>query len=222
MHVSLVMPAFNAEAWIARAIQSALRQSHTDWDLRIHDDGSTDATLRQAREAAAGDPRIEITSSHHRGVTRTMADLWASARGPLLGQIDADDELMPECLARCVAVLAEDPELDYVYTQHAEIDELGRLLRIGRSQPLRRTRGRRRLVAHHFRLFRREVYDRLGPIDETLPAMPDVDLALRLQERARGRFLREVHYLRRRHPHSLSAAHRDLQAQAARALGLVR
>ena len=56
--ISIIMPAYNASAYIAEAIQSVLDQTWTNWELIIVDDGSTDNTLQIAQQFAAKDNRI--------------------------------------------------------------------------------------------------------------------------------------------------------------------
>ena len=56
--VSIIMPAYNASAYIAEAIQSVLDQAWTNWELIIVDDGSTDDTLQIAQRFATKDNRI--------------------------------------------------------------------------------------------------------------------------------------------------------------------
>lgn len=221
-HVTLVMPAFNAARWIGMAVRSVRSQAYQDWDLLIMDDGSEDSTFESAIDAGCYDKRIKVLQQEHRGVTQTMADLWDLAVGPLLGQIDADDMLTPACLWNCADALSFNPDLDYVYTQHALIDTEGDVIQsIGKSRPLTRSKRNTRVVAHHFRLFRKSAYEQIGPIRRDLPAMPDFDLALRLQRECKGRFLDLPLYWHREHPDSLSAKHPEWQAEAAKMLGLV-
>ena len=59
--VSICIPAFNAERWIGAALESAVRQTYTELELVLADNGSTDATVEIAREA--GDPRLRIETS---------------------------------------------------------------------------------------------------------------------------------------------------------------
>lgn len=219
-HVTIVMPAYNVSRWIQQAIQSVLRQTHVDLNLIVMDDGSEDDTLESARHAIGHDARARIVEREHRGVCPTMHELWDMAEGPLLGQVDSDDMLVPAALIKCANVLNHDEATDYVYTQHSCIHPDGNHFGPGKSRPLSRSRGNTKVVAHHFRMFRKSAYEKVGPIDPTLPAMPDFDLALRLQRGCRGQFIEESLYLRRMHAGSLSASRQDLQQEAAKRLGL--
>lgn len=101
--ISIVMPARNAAAHLLRAVSSVQAQTREDWELIIADDGSTDGTLDLARDLAAHDPRIRPLAppdSGQRGAAKARNRAIAAARGRYLGFLDADDEWLPEKLAR--------------------------------------------------------------------------------------------------------------------------
>jgi teichuronic acid biosynthesis glycosyltransferase TuaG len=56
--VSIIMPAYNAEKYIAASIESVLAQTFSDWELIVVDDGSTDSTATVVQEFATSDPRV--------------------------------------------------------------------------------------------------------------------------------------------------------------------
>jgi glycosyltransferase involved in cell wall biosynthesis len=60
--VGVVIPAYNAERWIERTLRSALRQTYTNIEILVVDDGSTDATAALAKSFAAADARIRVIS----------------------------------------------------------------------------------------------------------------------------------------------------------------
>ena len=92
---SVVMPAFNAEATIRRAVDSLASQTYGDWELIISDDCSTDATPEIIREMASVDPRIRIirtpSNSGSACVPRRLAVM--QARGKYIVELDSDDEI---------------------------------------------------------------------------------------------------------------------------------
>ena len=92
--VSVIMPAFNAERFIGRAIESALNQSLTDLEVVVVDDASTDGTVDVVR--AFDNPRIRLYESANNGgpsVARNLA--LAEARGEHIAVLDADDWFRP-------------------------------------------------------------------------------------------------------------------------------
>jgi glycosyltransferase involved in cell wall biosynthesis len=89
--VSVIMPVFNTEAYIAESIESVLQQSFEDLELIVVDDGSTDASADIAREAAARDPRVRVLAQQNAGVSVARNHGLADARGSYISLIDADD-----------------------------------------------------------------------------------------------------------------------------------
>ena len=109
--VSVVMPAYNAEAYVAEAVESILRQSLDDLELVAVNDGSTDTTGRVLDGYAARDPRVIVLhNEHHSGVTRSLNTGLAIARAGLIARQDADDVSLPERLSKQVRFLQERAE----------------------------------------------------------------------------------------------------------------
>src|SRR5205807_1075626 len=65
--VSVIMPAYNAERYLGRAVESVLRQSFRDLELLIVDDGSSDRTVEIARGFAARDSRVRVLQQQNAG-----------------------------------------------------------------------------------------------------------------------------------------------------------
>jgi teichuronic acid biosynthesis glycosyltransferase TuaG len=89
--VSIIMPAYNAEKYLAAAIQSALEQSYRRWELIVVDDGSTDHTAAIARDFAAADERIEYVFQSNKKLAGARNTGIREARGELIAFLDSDD-----------------------------------------------------------------------------------------------------------------------------------
>lgn len=92
------MPAYNAEAYIASAVDSVLSQSVADWELLIVDDGSTDSTSGICRRYAAENSNIHIITRPNGGMSEARNSGLAQVRGQYISFIDADDQLHPRFL----------------------------------------------------------------------------------------------------------------------------
>lgn len=115
MHICIVIPAYNAAAWIADAIRSVLAQSHADWRLVVVDDGSTDATGDIV--ASFANTRIALIHQSNAGVSaarnRGIEEICGQAPFPLqegggrsgILFLDADDQLTPDAFSRLAAAL---------------------------------------------------------------------------------------------------------------------
>lgn len=106
--VSVLLPAYNAESFLARAVQSVRNQSFVDWELLIVDDGSADGTAWLATVEAEGDPRIFVYSQQRNMGAAAARNLALDhARGRYIAFIDADDEWLPQKLEAQLAHLQE-------------------------------------------------------------------------------------------------------------------
>ena len=110
--ITVAMPAYNAAAYLREAMNSILTQTFEDFELLVVDDGSTDATLAIAKEAASGDIRVRIErlpENKGRPTARNMA--LGRARGRYLAWMDADDIALPHRLELQHACLEAQADL---------------------------------------------------------------------------------------------------------------
>ena len=111
--VSVVMPVYNREDLVARAIESILSQTFTDFEFIIVDDGSTDHTSKVLHDYAKIDRRIKIIRNEtNRGIPFSRNRGLQAARGTYIATMDSDDYSVPERLAKSVRFLKEHPEVD--------------------------------------------------------------------------------------------------------------
>ncbi|MFN3255110.1 MAG: glycosyltransferase family 2 protein [Ilumatobacter sp.] len=108
MLVSIIIPSFEQSQFLLACIESARSQDHTDLEILVVDDASSDASLAIAREIALVDDRIRIIRrTRNGGLGRARNTGIAFARGELLGFLDSDDCLYPDSVsARVDAYLA--------------------------------------------------------------------------------------------------------------------
>ena len=123
--VTVVVPAHNAAAHIPQLIAGMLQQDYTDWELRIVDDGSTDALEAAVREFP--DSRIHLSHQDNQGVSAARNAGLAAAQGEFVVFLDADDWLLPGALARMVTALASQPEAVVVYGEPVRASHAGDL-----------------------------------------------------------------------------------------------
>jgi len=111
--LSVIMPAYNAEKYIARSIQSVLSQSWRDLELIVVDDGSVDATVKIVSDIAAEDGRVRLLSIENSGpaMARNHGLDNLGEDTEYVTFIDADDELLPGALDYAMVKAAEGFEL---------------------------------------------------------------------------------------------------------------
>ncbi|MDF5719075.1 MAG: glycosyltransferase family 2 protein [Rhizonema sp. PD37] len=119
--VSVIIPVYQVEKYIAATIKSVLEQTYTNFELIIVDDGSTDKSREICQQFT--DPRIKILCQENRGVAAARNTGIRNAQGEYLALLDADDLWLPEKLAKHVAHLETSPSVGVSFCRSAFIDE---------------------------------------------------------------------------------------------------
>jgi glycosyltransferase involved in cell wall biosynthesis len=115
--VSVCIPAFNSERWVARTLRSVLGQTYSDFEVVIVDDASTDSTLAELR-AFQGDPRVRLyVNERNLGPVRNWNRTLDLARGRYLKFLHSDDLLYRDCLATMVDVLEGNERIGLVFSR---------------------------------------------------------------------------------------------------------
>jgi glycosyltransferase involved in cell wall biosynthesis len=124
--VSVVMPAWNAEATIVEALRSVAAQTYRNLEIIIVDDGSSDGTAELAKDFCVNDPRARTLGRSNSGPAAARNLGIVEARGEWIALIDADDVWHPTKVEKQVAVaLAADEPPGFVYCWYRKIDEDG-------------------------------------------------------------------------------------------------
>lgn len=188
MMVSVVIPAYNAEAFIEEAVHSALGQTYTNVEVIVVDDGSTDRTLQVL--AGIADERLHVISQPNSGVGRARNEGIRVARGECIALLDADDVWSAEKIRRQMAALKEHPEWAVVGSFMHHISTDGRPIGVsGHHIGEVEAREVREALLMPFPIssmvVRRQVLDRVGLFDEHLSAVvpgmvEDLDLLARI------------------------------------------
>jgi glycosyltransferase involved in cell wall biosynthesis len=110
--ITVLMPAYNAGKYIREAIGSVLQQTHSNFELLIVNDGSTDNTVSVA--LSINDPRIVLVNKEHQGIAQALNTGLRLADGYYIARFDADDICMPDRLEKQFNFLEDHP--DYVLT----------------------------------------------------------------------------------------------------------
>lgn len=131
------MTAYNAEKYIAEAIESIRAQSYANWELLVADDCSTDRTRSIIDEFAAGDERIKaFHNDENLHYLRTRNKLFRLAGGDLITFLDADDLAEKDRLKLQAEAFEKDPELGLCGCLVKYVDESKNRLAINNSKPL--------------------------------------------------------------------------------------
>jgi glycosyltransferase involved in cell wall biosynthesis len=192
--ISVILPVYNGEKYLAEAVESICQQGYTPLELIIVDDGSTDRTSEIAHSFNLD---VRYVSQPNAGPAAARNTGLGLARGDVIAFQDADDLWPPDKIALQIPKLIEDPALDIVWGRIRRInlageDEGKEIFKESLAAEISYNLGSA--------LYRRSVFDRVGLFDVTMRYSEDVDWWMRAREcGARMLILRQVTLLYRLH-----------------------
>ncbi len=207
--VSVVVPCYNVEPYLQRALDSVYAQTYRDFHIYCVDDGSTDGTLQVLKTNARS---CTIVCQPHAGPAGARNRAIRLADSAFVAFLDADDEWMPSKLERQIAVLKQDPTLGLVCSL-CLVSERANGRRAVFSADGVPGCGRlfQDLVRNCFVftptvVVRRRCLEDVGLFNEALPVSEDFDLWLRIAARWKIALLPETLAITHKRPGSLSAS----------------
>jgi glycosyltransferase involved in cell wall biosynthesis len=205
--VSVVIPAYNAMAYLPETVESVLQQSFTDFELLIINDGSSDHIVQWASQLT--DPRLKLISQQNQGLPGARNTGITHAQGEYIAFLDADDLWEPTKLEKQLQCFQANPNAGVVYTWTVLVDEYGQPTgRIFASQAegnvwlqLLETdvisNGSSAMV-------RRDCFQVVGLFDRSLTSAEDLDMWLRIAEKYPFAVVKEPLTLYRQYATSMS------------------
>lgn len=183
--ISVIIPAFNSEKTIKETIDSVLKQTFTDFEIIVINDGSQDTTLELIEQIK--DDRIKVFSFNNAGGNVSRNRGLKLAVGEFVSFLDADDLWTPDKLESQLADLKNNLSAQVAYSWTDYIDENGKFLVRGTHITANGDVYEQLLVSNFLEngsnpLIRRKALIALGGFDESLNAAQDWDMWLRLAD----------------------------------------
>ena len=179
--VSVIIPSYDRWPMLGEAVDSVLVQTAREYELIVVDDGSTDETPRRLRDYGA---RLTMLSQSRRGVAAARNLGARQASGQYLAFLDSDDLWHPLKLERQLAFMESNPEVEICQTDEIWVRNGVRVnLRHKHRKPsgdIFRASLELCLVSPSAVMLRRDLFERVGGFDESLPVCEDYDLWLRI------------------------------------------
>jgi len=205
--VDVIVPCYNVEHYVRRALDSVLAQTHQDFRIYAVNDGCTDNTMRVLETYA---PRCVSISQAHAGPAAARNRAIRESASPFIAFIDADDEWLPEKLERQISLLRRNKSLGMVCS-HCLISESGseENWHIGADNVPRTGKLFQHLVHNCFVctptvVVRRRCLEEIGLFNEALPVSEDFNLWLRIAARWEIAIVPEVLAIAKKRSGSLS------------------
>ena len=199
--LSVVIPAYNGEKYIAEAIESTLEQEYEPLELIVVDDGSTDRTAR----IAGGYPEVRLVSRKNGGPAAARNTGVAAGSGELLAFHDQDDVMLPGRFDRQIGHMLEHPEDEVTLGSQELLIEDGAPLpdwdRMLAPALFEQAGPQETFVGSISLVVWRRVFDRIGPFHEGIFGGDDLDWMLRASEAGVGMKRLEQPLVRRRIHH---------------------
>lgn len=183
--VSVIIPCYNGERFLAEAIESVLRQTVPVGEIIVVDDGSTDATP----QVAGRYPQVRLLQQQQQGVSRARNTAVEASIGQYIVFLDHDDRLLPNALETGLQAFRAQPESGFVFGVCRNIDADGRRLETADRAVLTQTYEppfyAKLLQGHSIHpparlMIQRQAFESTGGFDTSLTVAEDYDLYLRL------------------------------------------
>jgi len=212
--ISVIVPVYNRERYVAEAIDSILAQDYRPLEIIVVDDGSTDRTPEIVQ--SYGDKLIYLCQENQ-GVSAARNSGVDYAHGEFLAFLDSDDTWVANKLSMQMSILEDSPDLDIVYGHSEqffspEVDESFK----------RKTRIPQKIMAAQIScsmLVRASSFKAVGPYDAAFRAGCDIDWYARSQELGlKNHMMSEVVNRRRVHPANATAYNEDANLSRLRTL----
>ena len=212
--LSIVTPVRNSATYLFHALESVARLTVSHEHIVI-DGGSTDGTVELLK--GRDDPQLQWISEPDQGQTHAVNKGFSRASGELLAWLNGDDELISDAVDRAVRYLERQMDVGAVFGGMHVLDEQGVVRR--RYQPGRYSWRRYLIMGDYIPtpsiIFRRSLYEEVGPLDEAYVDAADYDFYLRLFDRCRVERMPEALIRFRYHPESKTAKDVWLQQREA-------
>lgn len=216
------MPVYNAERYLALAVESILNQTFIDFEFIIIDDGSTDNSSLILENYAQLDSRIRLIKRANKGLVKTLNEGISLARAPYIARMDADDFSLPNRFARQIEFLRINPHYVVVGSWSENINEYGQQIGFINEPPTDHSGIDEKnlegdvAICHPTALIRHDALLAVGGYEPAFQDAEDLELWLRLAEVGKLANLPEVLLKYRVHIGSVSAIKRENQVIIAR------
>ena len=193
--ISIIIRTYNNETFLQKAVESALRQEHPDFEVIAINDGSTDNTANILH--SLNDSRLKVFHQKNKGMIEAGYQGLQKAQGEYVIFVDGDDEALPNMLTELQQVLSQHPETSFAYGDYDELD-----LTTGKKKEVSCKNIFNTLACGI--LFKKKILEKIGFWEKGM-IFPEYDLLIRMLKEHKGVHVAKPLYIYRRHLHSFTA-----------------
>lgn len=199
--VSIIIPTYNREKLLPRAIDSVKEQTYKKWELLLVDDGSTDNTKGLVENYIKKDRRIKyLVNTRKKGPAGARNTGILAAKGDYIAFLDSDDEWMPEKLKIYLNYFEKNPEIDTFCSNDVMIKPEEEIERSNVYDPP--AMSKEKIFEYVIKkgdffaqtssmMVKRKVFNSVGLFDENLMRCEDIDLYLRINEKFKWSYIKK-------------------------------
>ena len=202
-NVSIVLPTYNGSQYLSSSIESCLGQTHSNIELIIVDDGSTDRRLQDILNNYH-DPRVQvIRHDKNKGLPVALNTGFAKATGEYLTWTSDDNIYDASAIAKMVDCLVSNPGTDFVYCRAWLVNETGEIISELKTAPVSELKNYNCVGACF--LYTRKVYETIGDYNSRVSLSEDYEYWVRVAQIFAMMYCDEKLYYKREHRRSLTS-----------------
>ena len=210
LDVTVLMPVYNSEKYIAQAVESILNQSFRAFEFIIINDGANDATTAILNNYAVKDSRIRLINQSNQGIVAALNRGLSESKGKWIFRMDHDDIALPHRLECQMEEIKQNPDLILLGGWVLQIDSNGISLKTTKYPAdhdalINQLESKMSFFAHPTACFRRDIVTKIGGYRERFCCAEDYDLWLRLSSIGKFSCCQNVILKLRRHDASMSS-----------------
>lgn len=212
--LTIFIPIYNHFSYLPKCISSILPQANEEVEILCIDDNSTDPRVIEYLTQLSNDnPQIRIIMNDKNfGISETSNQGAKLARGEYIAFLDCDDYLSEQAIARVLAAIKSNQDVDYFFTDRIEIDEQDRIIRTaiyGGYKNILPSRDiaadlQKGMIASHLKVIRKSKIEDVNGFDPMLAGVQDWDLALKISLSGKFLYIPEPLYFHRIHSNSVT------------------
>jgi len=203
--ISIILPVYNGEKYIAKSIESIINQTYTNWELIIVNDCSKDNTLKICKSFAAKDKRIKVfTNKINLKLPNSLNAGFNEATGDYYTWTSDDNIFKPEALTTMVSVLDNNQDIAMVYADYSNIDSDDKIIEDVKQKDAEYLMTGDNWCGACF-LYRADIAKKVGNYDASLFLAEDYDYWVRIARYGKIKHITDNLYLYRIHGGSLTA-----------------
>ena len=219
--ISVIIPAYNAMNYLPETLKSVLKQTFTDFEILIVNDGSSDDIVEWVSQIT--DPRVKLISQTNQGVSAARNMGIRKSQGEYIALLDADDLWEPVKLEKQVRKLEANPSIGLVYTWTSFIDQFSKPTGVSIVSHLEGNVWKDIVVRDMIStgsstMIRSECFDKVGLFDSDLCIGEDRDMWTRIAAIYPFAVIKEPLTLYRRHPQNTTKSNQIIIPQLSRVI----